>query len=113
MPPNKSAQYTGPVWAAILSASIGCAAFGLLTDLCEVSKNGISPKLNFYNPTGDLSGKSTIAVAVWLVSWIVFHLRWKQKNLERSGLVAGVAILLTLLSLVATFPPFFELIARG
>ena len=56
--------FDGPVWAAIISASAGCAAFGLLVDLAEASKS-FSNALNFYNPTGDLSGKSTVAVVSW------------------------------------------------
>ena len=109
--PSLKPLRNGPVWAAILASAIGCASFGVLTDLSEVFKLTFAPKLVFYKPTGDLSGKSTLAVLAWIASWLILHLRWKQRHLEHTGLIASVAIGLVLLALVATFPPFFELIA--
>jgi hypothetical protein len=101
--------HDGPVWAAILAAGVGCAAFGVLVDAAEASK-AISAELNFYNPTGDLSGKSTIAVVVWLIVWAVLHLVWRGKSVSKPGLVMIISIILVLSSLVTTFPKFFGLL---
>jgi len=101
--------HNGPVWAAILAAAIGCAVFGVLVDAAEASKT-ISAKLNFYNPTGDLSGKSTVTVVVWLMVWAGLHFGWKGKNLSSPGLVMIVSTALVLCALVMTFPPFFTLL---
>ena len=101
----------GSAWAAILSAAVGCVCFGFLADLSEISKQTISPLLTFYKPTGDLSGKSTLAVVVWVAAWIVLHLRWKQQNLQRTGMLATITLILVLLALVETFPPTFELLS--
>lgn len=30
---------------------------------------------------GSYSGKETLAIAVWLISWLVFHLRWRKLDL--------------------------------
>jgi hypothetical protein len=98
----------GSAWAAILAAAIGCASFGLLVDLAEASK-AISNLLNLYNPTGDLSGKSTISIIIWLASWALLHLIWNGKNLGSAGLVMLITVGLIVLALVMTFPPFFTL----
>ena len=75
---------TGPAWAAILSAGFGCLSFGILVDLAEASPK-ISIALNFHNPTGDLSGKSTIAVAIWLITWFILHMIWKKQTPKSPG----------------------------
>jgi len=102
----------GGAWAAILAAGIGCLALGLCIDLAEASK-AISNAMNFYNPTGDLAGKSTIAVLVWLVSWMILHARWKNRNLRSPGKISAVMLILVALAMVAAFPPFFELFAAA
>ena len=99
----------GSPWAAILAAAIGCASFGLLVDLAEAFKT-FSNHLNLYNPTGDLSGKSTFAVIIWLASWAVLHFMWKGRALTSPGTVMLISVGLVLLSLVMTFPPFFTLL---
>ena len=100
--------YDGPVWAAILAAAIGCASFGVLVDLAEASK-AVSNSLNFYSPTGDLSGKSTIAIGLWLVVWMVLHVVWKDRNLSSPRLLMRVSTILVLSALAMTFPPFINL----
>jgi hypothetical protein len=110
---DETRQYfDGPVWAAIISACAGCAAFGLLVDLAEASKS-ISNALNFYNPTGDLSGKSTVAIITWLIFWIVLHVYWKNRDMKNSGKLTAIAVVLILLAMLAVFPPFFGLFAAG
>jgi hypothetical protein len=100
----------GSAWAAILAAAIGCASFGVLVDLAEAFKP-VSKKLSFYAPTGDLSGKSTLAILAWLVAWAILHFAWKQRDIERTGKILTIVLLLILFALVATFPPFFGLFA--
>jgi hypothetical protein len=102
----------GPVWAAILAAGIGCATLGLVIDLAEAFKS-VSNALNFYNPAGDLSGKTTVAVAIWLVMWAVLHARWKNRSIPSPGKIMAVTLILIFLALIAAFPPFFGLFAAG
>jgi len=108
-PDDFRAHPNGPAWAAILAAAIGCATMGLLVDLAEVSKS-ISNSLNFYNPVGDLSGKSIGAILAWLIAWAALHAGWKNRNIQRAGMVAAVSILLVLAALAMTFPPIFGLL---
>ena len=63
-------QSNGIAAAAFVSAGIGCAALGLLTTLAQMS-GGVKHVLNWWNPAGPLSGKSGVAVIIWILSWIV------------------------------------------
>jgi hypothetical protein len=58
----------GKALAAMVAAGVGCAALGVLTTLAELSP-GLKNVLNFYDPVGPLSGKTTVAVIVWLIAW--------------------------------------------
>ncbi|HEY1685482.1 MAG TPA: hypothetical protein VGG19_12020 [Tepidisphaeraceae bacterium] len=112
IPLDNSVETTnGSAWAAILAAAISCVAFGALVDLAEASGR-VSHMLSFYNPAGDLSGKSCVAIVIWLFVWGWLHVRWRNRNIT-SGKLGVVAIVLILLSLLATFPPFFNLFAAA
>jgi hypothetical protein len=102
----------GCAWASILAAGAGCAAFGLLVDLAQASKP-VSNQLNFYKPSGDLSGKTIVAIVLWLIVWVILHARWKNRNIESSGKIMALTLILILLALIAVFPPFVDLLAAG
>ena len=74
----------GPVAAAILAAGVGAFALGVLTTLAEASEQ-IKEFLNLYDPVGPLSGKTTGAVIIWLVAWVILHLIYRSKNYETSS----------------------------
>lgn len=96
----------GVAAAAIIAAGIGCLALGVFTTLAEVSpavKNG----LNWYDPVGPLAGKTGLAYAVWLVSWVVLHTVMKAKE-SNFGKAYITGLILIALGLVGTFPTFFE-----
>jgi hypothetical protein len=99
----------GPIAAAILAGGVGCLALGVLTTLSEASK-GFSDWLNWYNPVGPLSGKTTLTVIVWLVAWVGLHLAYRRTALE-SQRALTVALILIGLGVVGTFPEFFDLFA--
>jgi hypothetical protein len=97
----------GPAAAAFLAAGIGSLALGLFVILAE-ALNSVKNALNFYNPVGPLSGKTTVAIAVWLAAWIILHSSWKNKQVNFAG-VFTVSLILIILGLLGTFPPFFDL----
>lgn len=99
----------GPAAAALLAGGIGAFTLGLVTVIAEALVP-FSNLLNFYRPTGPLSGKTMVAVAVWLFSWGILAATWKGKELNFAK-VAVVAFILLALGLVFTFPPFFMLFA--
>ena len=102
---------TGGAWAAILAAAIGCAGFSLVSDFSEASKS-IKRILSFYSPAGDLSGKSTLGVIIWLLAWAILHARWKNRQIQCPGRITVISgAILILLAMIMVFPPFVELFA--
>ena len=97
----------GPAAAAILAAGIGSLALGLFVILAEAISS-VKNALNFYNPVGPLSGKTIVAIVVWLVAWLLLHNSWKDKQVNFARIFAA-ALILIVLGLLGTFPPFFDL----
>lgn len=98
----------GPAAAAILAAGIGVFALGLLTVLSEASTamHDWLEAWEFDQGVGPLAGKTTLAVIVWLASWVVLAIPlWrKEVNLKTWFWVAAF---LCVLGFLGTFPPFF------
>lgn len=97
----------GPGAAAILAAGIGCAMVGILAFAAEASK-GFASMLNIYNPVGPLSGKTTVAVIVWLIVWLVLSRLWQNKSVAL-GVVNFAAFALLAVGFLLTFPPVWAL----
>ena len=97
----------GPVSAAIIAGGVGALAVGLLTTLAEAS-TGIKDALNFYNPVGPLSGKTIGAVVIWLVSWVILHLVYRDKPVETRR---ALTVALIGLGILGIFPLFFQAFA--
>jgi hypothetical protein len=97
----------GPVVAAMLAAGVGTLVLGILTTLAEASE-GVHEFLEFSERVGPLSGKVTLAVAAFLVTWGGLHLSLRTRELEwKPAITATVALLAA--GFVLTFPPFFQL----
>ena len=101
-------RVSGPGAAAVLAAAIGGFALGILALAADASP-ALARILNFWNPTGPLSGVTDIAIAVWFVSWFALSRRWagRNSNLQRINLAAAV---LLGVGLLLTFPPFMDLL---
>lgn len=99
----------GPVSAAILAGGVGALLLGLLTTLAEASTD-IKDLLSFYDPVGPLSGKTIGAIVLWLITWGVLHMMWKDKAVESTRVVVATLILIGLGAL-GTFPIFFQAFA--
>ncbi|MFI9151649.1 hypothetical protein [Streptomyces sp. NPDC053367] len=99
----------GPISAAIIAAGIGAFALGLFTTLAEASTD-VADWLQWNDRVGPLSGKTLMAVIVWLVSWAVLHLALRNKPRE-TGRALTVALVLIALGVLGTFPTFFQLFA--
>ena len=97
----------GPVAAGVLAAGIGAGVWGLLTTAAAASA-GIAGALKRDGPVGPLSGKSLGAVIVWLVAWALLGSSWRGKEVT-FGPVYRWTLILVILGLLLTFPPFFDL----
>jgi hypothetical protein len=99
----------GPISAAVLAAGIGAFALGLVTTLAEASTS-FKDWLQWNDDVGPLSGKTILAVIVWLVAWAVLHLVLRTRPYEtRRALI--IALVLIALGVIGTFPTFFEAFA--
>ena len=99
----------GPIAAAVIAAGVGAFALGLLTTLSEMSKT-IKDLLNFYDPVGSLAGKTVGAVVIWLVSWAVLHMAYRDKGFETRKTLT-LALILIAVGTLGTFPIFFQAFA--
>lgn len=99
----------GPIAAAILAGGIGAAALGLFTTLAEASTD-IKDWLDFNSDVGPLSGKTIMAVLVWLVAWLILHVAYRGKPYETRRAFT-IAVVLVGVGVLGTFPTFFQAFA--
>lgn len=95
--------------AAFVSSGIGCLVIGLMVTTAEMSE-GFKNALNWVNPVGPLSGKTTVGVVAWLVSWAILHFLWKDKEVNFNKTFI-ITLVLIGLGFLFTFPPVFEIFA--
>lgn len=79
--PKEQDKVTGAACATLLAAGIGCLTMGIMTTLAAASVP-IANSLKWVGPVGPLSGKTTIAVLVWLVSWLILHFLWRKREVN-------------------------------
>lgn len=96
----------GASLAAFVAAGIGAFAMGLIVLLNEA---GVLVAPTVYAPAGGVSGRTSIAVVVWLMSWVVLHIRWNGRQVE-SGAVHAVTLVLIGLGILGTFPPLWAIL---
>lgn len=94
--------------AAILAAGIGAAALGVLAFANDASET-IGKLMVFYKPTGGLSGVTTLAILIWLLSWIVLGKRWRGRNVGM-GLIGFASFTGLAVGFLLTFPPVIDLL---
>jgi len=93
----------GPGAAAVLAAGIGCFAMGVVAVVAD-KVPALARTLNFYKPTGPLSGVSSTAIVVWLAAWAVLHYYWQRRNVDLGRAVTAALVLLGV-GVLLTFPP--------
>ena len=95
----------GAAMAAFLGAGIGAFAMGLIVILNEA---GIFAAPAIYGPAGGVSGRTALAVVVWLIAWGILHRRWKDRELA-SGRLYASTLLLFAVGVLLAFPPVWGL----
>src|SRR5580692_7625789 len=93
--------------AAILGAGIGSVALAILAIAGDKSA-AIKNSLVFYKPTGPLSGVTTTAILIWLLTWGILEWRWRNSTVGAERICVFSLALLGL-SLMLTFPPVVDL----
>lgn len=95
----------GLLMAAVLAAGIGSLAMGFFVILNEA---GMYSAPALYGASGGVSGRTTFAVATWLIAWGILHWRWKGRQVERGPVMATTLVLIAL-GFLGTFPPVWGL----
>lgn len=109
---------TGPAAAALVGTGLGLVALGLshvLSERSEAITHAMQSLGNLWMPgaagIGPYSGKETVALLVWLLSWGVLHgvLRTREVNLVMTSL-----LMLVLVGVATTilWPPVTHLLAQ-
>jgi hypothetical protein len=99
-------DHLGGVAAAIVAAGAGAAACGVFYVVGAVKALG--PYFNLYKPSGALSGVSTAAISLWLITWAVLARRWRHRPVH-VGRCSVCALGLLVLGLLLTYPPIARL----
>ena len=111
--PQIDTKPNGPVAAVFISTGIASLVLGLFVTLNEMSadiNNFLKFDANYGigSGVGPLSGKVTLAVIAFIVSWVVLHIVWRGKELDfRKVFIAS--LILVGLGFALTFPPIFQL----
>lgn len=101
--------YTGAAAAAFIAGGIGSLVLGLMVIFAEMS-TGFADILKWVAPVGPLSGKTSLAVIAWLLSWVVLNKMWKGQDFDLKKAFT-ISMVLIGLAFLMTFPPFFYLFA--
>ena len=97
----------GSAAAAILAAGIGSISMAIITIAAD-KLAGFKTVFTFYKPTGPLSGVTTTALAIWILTWFILDRLWSRRELSlRTINIASITLLV--LSLLGTFPPIGDL----
>ena len=112
-------RVSGPAAAAIVSAAIGCFTMMVSHHLGDTSKeiNEMLWNLGSWIPgskTGDemwgnigsYTGKETMLLVGWLVSWPILHTLWKNKNIKSRTIFFWMFALLVAATAMSWHPLF-------
>jgi hypothetical protein len=105
--PNVPARTNGSGAAAILAAAIGYLALAVLA--CAGDKMAaVKSLLIFYKPTGPLSGVTSVAILIWLITWGILEWRWRNRTVTVRR-ISAISFVLLGFSMLLTFPPVVDL----
>mgnify|MGYP005849121627 CR=1 FL=1 len=95
----------GAAMAAVLGAAIGSFTLGLIV---LFKATGLLSIPALYQPAGGVSGRTTLAVVIWLIVWGILHYRWKDQHISYQRTLL-LSLILIGGSIVFTFPPLWSL----
>jgi hypothetical protein len=102
--PTATGPTNGAAMAAFVAAGVGAFAMGLAVVLHEA---GIFSAPAIHAGAGGVSGRTTLAVVVWLIAWAVLHFRWSTQTVSPRR-AWTLTLVLTALGVLGTFPPFWS-----
>ena len=97
---------TGAAAAAMISSAIGVFFIGFFTTMTGIIP-GLGDFLNWWDPAGNLTGKTGLSIIIWLISWAVMNNKWKNTEYDL-GKAFKITLILIGLGVLLTFPPIFQ-----
>jgi hypothetical protein len=95
--------------ASMIASGIGSVVLGILVVLAEANVQ-IKNALAWSSAVGPLSGKTSLMILAFVVSWAVLHYVFQRRAVRLTASFIWTVILLAL-GLVLTFPPVYTLFA--
>ncbi|HEY6457031.1 MAG TPA: hypothetical protein VIY90_17285 [Steroidobacteraceae bacterium] len=106
--PGEALPANGAAAAAVLAVAIGSLVLGVCA-LAGDASPAVAHLLNVWDPTGPLAGVTTLAIFVWLVTWVGLARAWRRRNVDLKTINLLVLVLISV-GLLLTFPPFMDLL---
>jgi hypothetical protein len=110
---------SGPAAAALISAAIGCFTMMVTHHLSDTSKAteklvwsigtwipGSKTNNELWGNIGSYTGKETMLLVGWLVSWPILHTLWKNKNIKSRTIFFWMFALLVAATAMCWHPLF-------
>lgn len=110
---------SGPAAAALISVSIGCLTMMITHHLSDTSKarealvKSIGSWIpGSHNPSpiegniGSYAGKETMLLVGWMISWMILHALWKNKNIKGQTLFFWFFAIILAATLMSWHPAF-------
>lgn len=110
---------SGPAAAAVISAAIGCFTMMVSHHLGDTSKQinemlwslgtwipGCKTGDELWGNIGSYTGKETMLLVGWLVSWSILHILWKNKNIKSRTIFFWMFSLLVAATAMSWHPLF-------
>ena len=97
---------SGAAAAAIMASAIGCAAVGFFVILADASE-AAKEWMTISSAVGPLSGKTTFAVVVWLISWGLLNVLGGGTQVRLSRPYMAVFVVFVVIGGEGPFPPFY------
>lgn len=112
-------QVSGPAAAALVSAGFGCFFMMVNQHLTVISKDwdkivwaigswipGSHNQNKLYGEIGPYSGKETILLLSWLVSWSILYMLWRQRNIKSRTILFWLFTLFVAATVMSWHPLF-------
>ena len=96
---------------AFLASSFGVLALAIvnfITDLTGGNPGPVGKAITLHPGIGPYSGKQTISIAVWLISWLVLYKIFADKDIDEQKLF-WLTFFIYILATLLIFPPFLDL----
>jgi hypothetical protein len=110
---------SGPAAAAFISAGFGCFMMMITHHLSDTSKArekivwaigswipGSHNKSELWGNIGSYTGKETMLLVGWILSWLLLHFLWKNKNIKARTIFFWMFALLIAATAMSWHPLF-------